>query len=216
MTGWRWWKPDWFGKLSGYVLQWSRTPEIGLAALADSIASLGSPLLLVRALSASSSEVATIARWRHGAATIDIAPSDTIRVVMSLVDVRNVPLGGGFRADRVRGGSIFVFSPAEATRISVGGDADMLQILVKQSYAEAVLESHLAGPSMFAFRDDRMQAIVMQILVGSARRRPDDALLVEEGLHWLARRIGGHATRLEYNTQSFPSEAVLRRPRYAE
>jgi AraC family transcriptional regulator len=177
-------------------LQWSRTPEIGLAALEDTIASLGIPLLL-RALSASSSEVATIARWRHGAATLDIAPSDTIQLVMNLSDVRNVRnRAGGFRADRVRGGSISVFSPDEGTRISVGGDADVLQIFMKQSYAEAVLESHLAGPSMFAFRDDRMQAIVMQILVGSARLGPDDALMVEEGLHWLARRIDGHATRL--------------------
>jgi AraC family transcriptional regulator len=142
-------------------------------------------------------EVATIARWQHGAAEVDIAPSDTIRLVLSLVDVRNVRNRlGSFRADRLRGGSISVFPPAEATRISVGGDADVLQILVKQSYAEAVLESHLAGPSMFDLRDDRMQAIVMQILVGSAQRGPDDALMVEEGLHCLARRIGDHATRL--------------------
>lgn len=116
---------------------------------------------------------------------------------MSLVDVQNVHIrAGGFRADRVRGGSIFVFSPAETTRISVGDDADVLQLLVKQSYAEAVLESPLAGSSMFTFHDDRMQAIVMQILVGSARRGPDDALMVEEGLHWLARCIDGHATSL--------------------
>jgi AraC family transcriptional regulator len=76
------------------------------------------------------------------------------------------------------------------------GDSDMVQILVKQSYAEAVLESHLAGPPMFGLHDDRMQAIVMQILVGSAQRGPDSALMVEEGLHFLARRIGDHATRL--------------------
>jgi len=116
---------------------------------------------------------------------------------MTLVDVQNVRnRAGGFRADRLRGGSISVFPPAEATRISVGGDADVLQILLKQSYAEAMLKSHLAGPSMFDLRDDRMQAIVMQILVGSAQSGPDDALMVEEGLHCLARRIGDHAARL--------------------
>ena len=93
---------------------------------------------------------------------------------MTLVDVRNVRnRAGGFQAGRLRGGSISVFLPTEATRIFVGGDADVLQILVKQSYAEAVLEYHLAGPSMFDLRDDRMQAIVMQILVGSAQSGPD-------------------------------------------
>ena len=40
-----------------------------MAALEDSIASLGSPLLL-RALSASSAVVVTIARRRHGATTV--------------------------------------------------------------------------------------------------------------------------------------------------
>jgi len=116
---------------------------------------------------------------------------------MNLIDVRNVRnAAGGYQANRVRGGSISVFPPAEGARLSVGGDTDVLQILVKQSYAEVVLESHLAGPSMFDLRDARMQAIIMQILVGSAQRGPDDALMMEEGLHYLARRIDDHATRL--------------------
>jgi AraC family transcriptional regulator len=163
--------------------------------LEDIITSVGSPLP-VRALSASSSEVATIARWRHGGATVNVAPSDTIRLVMNLRDVRNVhEWAGGFRGDRLRGGGISVFPPAEATRISVGA-SDVVQILVKQSYAEAVLESHLAGPSMYDLLDDRMQASVMRILVGSAQRGPDDALMVEDALYCLTHRISGHATRL--------------------
>jgi AraC family transcriptional regulator len=131
---------------------------------------------------------------------------------MSLADVQNVHnRAGGFRADRLRGGSIAVFSPAEATRLSVGGEADVVQILVKQSYAEAVLESHFAGPSIFGLRDDRMQAIVMQILVGSARRGPDDALMVEEGLHRLAHRLGDHATglRIQQRTPAVPERGGL-------
>jgi AraC family transcriptional regulator len=174
------------------------------------MASLGSPLLL-RPLNASSSEVATIGRWRHGPATVNIAPSDTIRLSMTLVDVRNVrDWVGGFRPDRLQGGSISVCPPTEATRISIG-DSDVVQILVKQSYAEAVLESHLAAPSMFDLHDDRMQAIVMQILVGSAQRGLDDALMVEEGLHCLVHRISDHAThlRLQQRTPVVPQRGGL-------
>lgn len=166
-----------------------------MTPLEDTIASLGSPLL-IRALSVSSSHVATIARWRHGAATVEIGPSDTYQIAMTLVEGRNVRSDtAGYSASRVRGGSISVISPAEATRVSVGGDADVLQIFVKRSFAETMLESRIVGPSMFDLRDDRMQASVLRILVGSARGSADDALLVEQGLVALAERVARHSSR---------------------
>jgi AraC family transcriptional regulator len=64
---------------------------------------------------------------------------------------------------------------------------------------------------MFGLHDDRMQTIVMQILVGSAQCGPDYVLMVEEGLHCLARRIGDHATRLrvQQRTPVVPEQGGL-------
>ena len=166
-----------------------------MRALKDTIASLGAPVL-IRPLGIPSMPAATIARWQCGAATVEVAPSDTIQLAMSLIDGQEARFRSpGFLADRVRSGSISVFSPAEGARISVNGEADVLQLFVQQAYAAAAIGSDFDCPPMFDMHDDRMQAIVMQILVASARREPDDSLLVEEGLHGLARLIGHHATR---------------------
>jgi hypothetical protein len=70
-------------------------------ALSETIASLGSPVL-IRMLGASPVPDAAIARWRHGSARVEIAPSDTIQLAMSLIDGQNArSRAGGFLADRV-------------------------------------------------------------------------------------------------------------------
>ncbi len=48
---------------------------------------------------------------------------------------------------------------------------------------------------MFDLRDDWMRTMIMRVLVGGARRGPDDALTVEEDLHALALRIKRHAAQ---------------------
>jgi AraC family transcriptional regulator len=166
-----------------------------MKALEEMIAALGSSVF-VRTLGAASEPTAAIARWRHDSAVVDVAPSNTIRLAMSLVSRRNARIrNGGILADPMRGASVSIFSPAEGASVEVSGEADVVQLFISEGYAEAALDASFACPSMFDLRDDRMQAMTMRILVGSARREPDDALMVEEDLHALALRIGRHAAQ---------------------
>ena len=173
-----------------------------MQAVEDTIAALGRPVL-VRALGAPSEPTAAIARWRHGPAVVDVPPSKTIRLAMSLVDGRNAHnRSGGTLADRAQGGSLSVFSPNERACVEVSGEADVVQLFLDQSYVEAMLDTHFDCPPMFGLRDDRMRNFVMRILVGSARRGPGDALMVEEDLHALALTIEWHAARRRDRTET--------------
>jgi AraC family transcriptional regulator len=166
-----------------------------MKALEDMIAALGRPVF-VRTLGAASEPAAAIARWRHGAAVVDVAPSNTIRLAMSLVSRRNARIrNGSVLADQMHGGSVSIFSPLEGACVEVSGEADVVQLFISEAYAEATLDASFVCPSMFDLRDDWMQAMTMRVLVGSARRRPDDALMVEEDLHALALRIRRHAVQ---------------------
>jgi AraC-like DNA-binding protein len=162
-------------------------------ALEDMVAALGEPVF-VRTLGAPSEPTAAIARWRHGAGVVDVAPSNTIRLAMSLVSHRNARIrNGGMLADPMHGGGVSIFSPLEGACVEVTGEADVVQLFISEGYAEATLDASFACPSMFDLRGDWMQTMTMRILVGSARRGPDDALMVEEDLHALALRIERHA-----------------------
>jgi AraC family transcriptional regulator len=77
----------------------------------------------------------------------------------------------------------------------VSGEADVLQIFLRQAYAEALLDAPLAYPPMFDLRDHGMQAMVLRVLVGSTRSGPDDAIMIEEALHALTLRAEEHAAR---------------------
>ena len=172
-----------------------------MRALEDTIAALGAPVF-VRALGAPSAPTAAIARWRHGAAVINVAPSNTIRLAMSLVDGRNARNRGAAPDDRARGGSVSIFSPMEGACVEVSGEADVVQLFLDQSHAEATLDAPFACPPLFDLRDDGMRSMIMRILVGSARRGPDDALMADEDLHALVVRIERHATGSRDRTEA--------------
>ena len=164
-----------------------------MRALEDTIAAIGRPVF-VRLLGAPTKPMAAIGRWRHGAAVIDVAPSNAIRLAMSLVDGRNARARSGDAIDD-RGGSVSIFSPVEGASVEVSGEADVVQLLLDQTCAEATLDAPFVCPPMLNLRDDGMRTLIMQVLVGSARRGPDDALMLDECLHALALRIQRHATR---------------------
>ncbi len=161
-----------------------------IEAVEETIGALGAPVLL-RTVGPSLSPAATVARWRHGGAVIDIAPSDTVRLALSLIDGKHArdPSQGGSLADRVLGGSVSVFSPQERIRVSVEGQADVLQIFLPSRFVKAAIGERFAGLPLVDLHDDRLQANLMQVLVGAARQDSDDHLLVEEGLHGLASRV---------------------------
>jgi AraC family transcriptional regulator len=166
-----------------------------MKALEDMIAALGKPVF-VRTLGVTSKPAAAIARWRHGATVVDVAPSNTIRLAMSLVGRRNARIRNlGMPADQMHGAGVSIFSPLEGACVEVSGEADIVQLFINEGYAEATLDASFVCPSMFDLRDDRMQTLTMRVLVGSGRRGPDDALMVEEDLHALTLRIQRHAAQ---------------------
>lgn len=179
-----------------------------MQALEETIAALGRPVL-VRMLGTPSGPGGAIARWRHGPGVVDVLPSTTIRLAVSLVDRPNArDRSGGMRADQGRGGSVSILSPTEGASIAVSGEADIVQLFVNLAHAEATLDAPFACPPMFDLRDDGMRTMIMQILVTSARRGPDDALMVETYLHALALRIAEHATRRQARGET--SSALFR------
>jgi len=183
-----------------------------MQALEDMMAALGQPAF-VRALGSVAGPRAAIARWRHGPAIVDVRPSDSIRLAMSLVDGRNAHHRGG--ATAVDGASVSVFSPAEDASVEVCGEADVIQLFLHQSFVEWTLDASFACPPLFDLRDDRMRATIMRILVVSARRGPDDGLMLEEDLHALMLRIQRHATRRERDeTASAPFRGGLSPPAF--
>jgi AraC family transcriptional regulator len=165
-----------------------------MKALQDTTVALGRPTF-VRSLGTRAAPTAAIARWRHSAKRIDVSPSNTIRLAMSLIDRRNARsndgslLGGGDQ-----GGGISIFSPDEGFSVDVHGEADVIQLFLNQTYAEEVLGGPLRLPTLLNPGDDWMRSMVMKLLVRSTLNGPDDALLLEEGLHDLVVRIDRHAT----------------------
>ena len=176
-----------------------------MQALEDTIAALGKPVL-VRTLGAPSASMATIARWRHGAAIVDVAPSNTIRLAMSLIDGQTArDRSGRTPFEQLRGASISVFSPTEGVSIEVSGEADIVQLFIDHTSAQAMLDTSFACPPMFDLRDDWMRTLVMRVLVGSARQGPDDTLRMDEDLHTLTVRLERHANRWRSRTEPPPA-----------
>ncbi len=176
-----------------------------MRALDDALSSLGAPMLL-RPLGGSSEPAAAIARWRHGPTTVDVPASDAIRLVMTLVDGRDVRRpGGGALGDRAQAGSISVFMPAERVRVPIGGDADVVQLFVRQDFAEALLGSPFEHVPVFGLRDFGMQAMVARILVGTVGRGFGDRPMADEALLALLRRVRDHAAERRLSVRPPPS-----------
>lgn len=173
-----------------------------MQALNDTIAALGQPVF-ARTLGPSARPAAVIARWRHEPATVDVAPSNAIRLAISLVDGRNARnRNGDARADRSQRGHLSIFSPTEGTSVDVNAEADVVQLFVDLPYAEAALDAPFACPPMFDLHDNRMQTAIMRILVGSARHGPDCSLMIDHDLLALALRVRDHANRRQNRAET--------------
>jgi AraC family transcriptional regulator len=165
-----------------------------MKALEDTISTLGEPVL-VRVIGAPSAPFAAIARWRHSATIVDVSPSESIRLAMSLIDKRNARnIDVGSLRDHDLGGSISVFSPREGFKLEVVGEADVVQLFLDLTYAETALDGPLELPAVLELDGDEMRTLLMKVLVGSARKTPDDTLELEEDLHGLVVGIERHTT----------------------
>ena len=99
----------------------------------------------------------------------------------------------------MHGGSVSIFSPSEGACVEVSGEADIVQLFIDEGYAEAALDASFRPCSTCATTG--CKTMTMRILVGSARRGPADALMVEQDLHAVALRIERHAARWRNRTE---------------
>ncbi len=162
-----------------------------MSALQDTIASLGAPALL-RTLNYASTPVAAVARWRHDDVLVDVAPSDTVRLAVSLAD------NGAGRATaprRVRVGSISIYPDYLPTRFALEGRSDILQIFLRKSALDNLADGAFVAPELFDSHDGQLQSAALQVLVGAVRSDPDDGLLIEQALHRIAGRLREHSDR---------------------
>jgi AraC family transcriptional regulator len=166
--------------------------------LAETIAALGAPVFM-HWVGHESSPSAVIARWRHGGGDVDIGASDTVRVVISLQDgpqVRHETSEATLRAI-INVGSVTVLPAHERTKMTINGEADVLQIFLRETLLRAAVERRFACLALFNSHDSELQAAAMQIFVAGTRGDPDDSLLLESGVHRIAARLlddGDHET----------------------
>lgn len=158
-----------------------------MKAVAETIAALGEPIFL-HSWGPGPSPAAMIGRWRHGDAQVDVAASDTVRVAISLQDGQQVQrrAGGGLSSGRIRVGSVMVTPAREPTKVTIDGDADILQLFLRETFLDAAVEGQFACLTLFDAHDLELQAAAMQLLVAMVRSDPDDALLLESGIHRIA------------------------------
>jgi AraC family transcriptional regulator len=164
--------------------------------VAETIAALGAPVFM-HAVGERASPSVVVARWRHSGAEIDIGASDVVRVAVSLQDGQNVRLQTGNVASRanVKVGGVGVMPAHQRTQIAIQGEADILQIFLRETVLDAAVDGKFACLASFNSHDSELQAAAMQLFVAAARGDPDDSLLLESGVHRIAARLLDHRER---------------------
>jgi AraC family transcriptional regulator len=127
--------------------------------VAETIAALGAPVFM-RTVGEESSPSAVIARWRHSGAEIDIGASDTVRVAMSLQTGQHVCLRTGKAVGRanIKVGSVSVMPACERTKVVIRGQADILQIFLRETFIDAAVEGP-PGPARGGLARDCAQGV---------------------------------------------------------
>src|ERR1700719_3384918 len=111
--------------------------------VAETIALVGEPEFL-HSIGEKASPNAMIARWRHSGGDFDIGASDIVSVVVNLQDgvpVRHRIWDSAPRAHVAAVGSVSVTPAHQRTQIPVRGQADVLQLFLRESFLETALEA---------------------------------------------------------------------------
>jgi AraC family transcriptional regulator len=158
--------------------------------VAETIAQVGEPEFL-HSIGQKASPNAMIARWRHDGGDFDISASDIVSVVINLQD--SVPVrhktGDSQRAHVAAVGSVTVTPAHQRTQLSVRGQADVLQLFLRESFLEAALEAPFECLPLFGSHDSELQAAAIQLFVAATRGDPDDFLLLESSVRRIAVRL---------------------------
>jgi AraC family transcriptional regulator len=163
-----------------------------MQALEDTTTALGQPVFL-RKIGTASAPSAAIARWRHGPMTVEVAPSTSIRLALSLVERRNARKHRNGDSDHSHGASVSIFSPSEGVCVEVTGEADVVQVFLEQSSAETAVGTPFTCPPLYGLQDDGLRMVILRMLVDSTRHPPSDDLAFDQALYALAHRIRRHA-----------------------
>jgi AraC family transcriptional regulator len=164
--------------------------------VAETIAALGAPVFM-HAVGERASPSVVVARWRHSGAEVDIGSCDVVRVAVSLQDGQNVRLQTGNVALRanVKVGGVGVMPAHQRTQIAIQGEADILQIFLRETVLDAAVDGKFACLASLNSHDSELQAAAMQLFVAASRGDPDDSLLLESGVHRIAARLLDHRER---------------------
>jgi len=162
-----------------------------LKLVAETIALVGEPEFL-HSVGEKASPNAMVARWRHSGGDFDIAASDIVSVVINLQDgvpVRHKIGGWAARTHVAAVGSVSVTPAHQRTQLSVRGQADVLQLFLRESFLEAALEVSFDCMPLFNSHDSELRAAAIQLFVAATRGDPDDFLLLESSVRRIAARL---------------------------
>jgi AraC-like DNA-binding protein len=161
-----------------------------MQAVTETVAALGEPVFMHEVGDGSSTD-AVIARWRHPGAEFEVSATDAVCVAVSMQEVRHIWQRADMAADRadIGVGSIAVLPAHEGIRVSVRGEADVLRIFLRENFLDAAVDGIFSCKALFNSHDSELQAAAMQMLVAATRNDPDDALLLDSGIHRFASRL---------------------------
>lgn len=187
------------GRLSfGYCEPWRRDGcdyIIGrVNALDQMVSEVGLPTLL-RSVRQDGDESPMVARWQYEHAEVTAEPTNAFRFVVNLVDGQRSLDGWQVGANQaVAAGSMALLPPDARVRLSMPTRGDALHILLPVR-SDRSLDGVAMAPR-FGVRDRAMRMPALQIMVGSIRNGPDDAILVGEAMARLYAACEGEAGRV--------------------
>jgi AraC family transcriptional regulator len=168
-----------------------------MTPVAETIAAAGPPVFM-HSVGAKSSPSAVVARFRHGGGKFDVRTYDTVQVTFNLqhgVPVRRQTGSAALHACVAAIGSVSMMPAHQRTKFEIQGQADILQIFLRETFLEHVIDGEFSCSGFFNAHDSELQAAAMQLFVAATRGDPDDSLLLESGVRRLGARLlnhGGH------------------------
>ena len=163
----------------------------------ETAAAAGKPLFM-HTIGEPGAPDAVVARWRHDGAELDISPSDVVRVTMSLQDGVPVRQGLGNSGQRpyvAALGGITVTPAQTRIRLSIDGPSDVLQLFLRVSFLESVVDGKFDCLGLVNSRDGELRSAAIQLMVAATRGNRDDALLLESAAHRMGARLQSRSDR---------------------
>jgi AraC family transcriptional regulator len=168
-----------------------------MTPVTDTITAVGLPVFM-QSVGEQSSPSAVVARFRHGGGKFDIRPSDIVQVTFNLqegVPIRRQTGSAPLHACVAAVGSVSMIPAHHRTQIEIQGQADILQIFLRETFLEHAVDGEFSCSAFFNSRDSELQAAAMQVFVAATRGDPDDSLLLESGIRRLGAGLLNHGRR---------------------